>query len=333
MGSARQTQRHGLTWLQALWPIALRPRSMSKAIEQMFLAALPQPTVETLTTSEDWASLLTQGLTDAQQTWPEIGLSSELLAQTIAEQLLARHPPQTDPRSWLETFHYSDFLLAQGCARGIHAALIGFETQFKAELRGVVRRFEGPRFAADDLHQIIRERLFVGTTAAPARILGYSGQGSLRRWFAVTATRLILDQLRVGAQHKRERATLHEEILNVAGTGDWEMEFLKRTYRAAFKEAVATALGELSSPERNLLRLHLVERLSIDQIGVIFNVHRSTAARRLERARQALMEATRAAMINALEVDEDDLDSIIRLVNSRLEASIHRILNDDGEPS
>ena len=300
---------------------------MSREIEQLILDTLPTPVAEALARTPGWQEVLLRHIEEAQQAWPELNLSTAEIARAVAAQL-GEQPPDADLRGWLETFQASDFALAMGCARGLHPALVGFETQLKAELRGVVRRFEGRRFAADDLHQIIRERLFVGTASSPPRILGYSGQGSLRRWFAVTATRLLLDQVRVGAQHKRERASLQEEIIQVAGVGDWEMEFLKRRYRAAFKVAVAEALTALSSPERNLLRLHLVERLSIDQIGVVFKVHRSTAARRLERAREALMQATREAMMRDLQISDDDLDSVLRLVNSRLEASMHRLLSD-----
>jgi RNA polymerase sigma-70 factor (ECF subfamily) len=55
-------------------------------------------------------------------------------------------------------------------------------------------------------------------------------------------------------------------------------------------------------------------------------VHRGTAARWLDRCTRALLSATRRTLANRLRVDRADVDSILRLVRSRLEVSIRGAL-------
>ena len=69
-----------------------------------------------------------------------------------------------------------------------------------------------------------------------------------------------------------------------------------------------------------------IDELSIDKLGALYRVHRATAARWVASARRALVDATRDQMITRLGVDSVELDSIIRLVRSQLEISIHEQL-------
>ena len=110
--------------------------------------------------------------------------------------------------------------------------------------------------------------------------------------------------------------------------GNLELDFLKREYRAEFRIAFAEAMTELSAKERNLLRYHFVQTLTIDQIGAIYRVHRVTAFRWLRSARQALVSATRRRVAKRLDVQPAEVDSILRLVQSQLELSVERVLGD-----
>ena len=71
-----------------------------------------------------------------------------------------------------------------------------------------------------------------------------------------------------------------------------------------------------------MLRYHLIDRLNIDQIAAIHDVHRATAARWLVRIRAQLEERTREELRRALGVSGAELDSIIRLIQSQLDLSI-----------
>jgi len=107
---------------------------------------------------------------------------------------------------------------------------------------------------------------------------------------------------------------------------------LKAEYRTEFATALREAIGELSAEDRTLLRQQIVDELSIDEIGAAFGVHRATAARWLQRARGALVTHTRGRLAARLKVSVEEVDSVIRLVQSQLDASVIRYLREDGEP-
>jgi RNA polymerase sigma-70 factor (ECF subfamily) len=60
----------------------------------------------------------------------------------------------------------------------------------------------------------------------------------------------------------------------------------------------------------------VIDGLGIDQIAAIYHVHRATAARQLNQARAALVEATRERMRAALRISEPELESILRMIMS-----------------
>jgi len=72
--------------------------------------------------------------------------------------------------------------------------------------------------------------------------------------------------------------------------------------------------------------------MSIDAIGAAFGVHRATAARWLTRARGALVSATHKRLAARLELPVEQIESVIRLVQSKLDASMIRYLAED-DPS
>jgi RNA polymerase sigma-70 factor (ECF subfamily) len=85
-------------------------------------------------------------------------------------------------------------------------------------------------------------------------------------------------------------------------------------------------LGRLSDRQRTILRQQLLDGLSIDEIGALYRIHRATAARWLEQARQQVLENTRALLLERLQVRPQELDSIIRLIRSRLEVSLRQLV-------
>jgi len=230
---------------------------------------------------------------------------------------------------FIDQLHASDFLLAQACLNGHPEALQLFESRFAAEMRSRAQRFANQRFSIEDLLQILREKLFVQGPQRSPKIGTYSGEGPLQGWVCVTALRTFLDAKRSGAQHKREEAFDSEKLEAMMAPGDdLEIAFLKKKYRADFRAAFTRALASLSSAERNILRHQWIAGLTIDQIGVIYHIHRATAARRINKARTALMHATRSELMAHLHVENDELDSIMGLISSRLDLSIQRLLGN-----
>jgi RNA polymerase sigma-70 factor (ECF subfamily) len=107
---------------------------------------------------------------------------------------------------------------------------------------------------------------------------------------------------------------------------DAEMAILKTHYREQFRAAFAVALAELLPRDRTLLRQHYLLGLGIGQIAAMYGVHRATAARWIERCTRVLLTTTRRTLATHLRVDRTDVDSILRLVRSKLEISIRAAL-------
>jgi hypothetical protein len=63
---------------------------------------------------------------------------------------------------------------------------------------------------------------------------------------------------------------------------------------------------------------------------VALGSHRATAARRVVRAREALVGATRALLVTRLRLANEELDEVIGMVLSRLDVSIPKLLEVRG---
>ncbi|OIP28895.1 MAG: hypothetical protein AUK47_28820 [Deltaproteobacteria bacterium CG2_30_63_29] len=290
-----------------------------------FLVALDEPSRVAVA---DLGGLLDAMLVAAQVAWPDLGLADDAFYEALATRF-ARRRTSTPASEWLQRCKPNDLALACACERGTAAALEAFERTHGTTLRAIAQRFASDTHAVDDLLQSLREHLFVAAAAGRTpRIATYSGQGGLKAWLRVTATRLFIDRTRAQQPHDKN-AVASEELegaLESAAPGDFELDFLKQTYRKEFKAAFEAAIRSLDSTSRNLLRLAYLQGLNVDQIGAIRRVHRATAARQVEKARVLLREAIRREMTERLRVGDDELRSILGLIESRVELSLHRLL-------
>jgi RNA polymerase sigma-70 factor (ECF subfamily) len=271
----------------------------------------------------DLESLLLPAVEQGRAAWPALAVPSfgEVLAHKLEEQ-------SAPAALWLSRLHPADLYLATACALRVPGAADAFDRAYRADLLRAARRFEGPRHPADDLVQLMLLKLLVGSEERRPRIAEYSGQGWLQNWLRVTTVRICLDAVKGGAQHKREQGT--DELVAADLSDDPELDFIKQTYRAHFKAAFTRAVSRLDSTERTLLKLSALHGLGIDELSAVFHVHRATAARRVARARQSLLEHTRAALRQDLAVPDEELDSILGLI-SRPELSLERLLRTTFE--
>jgi RNA polymerase sigma-70 factor (ECF subfamily) len=172
----------------------------------------------------------------------------------------------------------------------------------------------------------VRTKLLVPDGGGPPKLAHYTGQGELATWLRVVAVREALSSVR----DERRRALASDDALlaiEASATGP-ELGALKQQYRAQFSEAFAAALAALEPGERNLLRLHYLHGLSIDELGGLLQIHRSSAARRIVKTREALLTSTRRALQSRLALGRREFDQLMGLVASRLDLSIERFLGE-----
>jgi RNA polymerase sigma-70 factor (ECF subfamily) len=216
-----------------------------------------------------------------------------------------------------------DLYLAFGCSRGDRAALDAFDREMKHDLEAAFARMRLPPARRDDARQELWEKLFVGPPRP--RILDYSGRGRLRFWFRVTALRALLDEAR---GERRNVEVLDEDAVLGAPSGgaDPEIEHLKRVYKKEVGAAFGEATAALAPEDRNVLRSYYGRNMTIDEIAAAFGIHRATAARRVNGARDRLLAETRRRIGEKLALKSRELDSVFRLIESRLHLSVGRLL-------
>jgi len=213
---------------------------------------------------------------------------------------------------------------ALACVRGDPAALRGFEARCAPVLLRMARRAKLGDADANDLVQRLRMHLLVGTEGSPPKLAEYSGRGDLAAWLRVVALRAAVRAARGAAAGEGED---EDAILAALSSGDDpELSYLKAVYRSAFREAFAAAIASLDAPLRTLLRQHLVDGLTIDELAPIYGVHRATAARRLQEARETLLARVRREFAQRARVSDREMNSVLRLVESRFNVTLKRLL-------
>jgi RNA polymerase sigma-70 factor (ECF subfamily) len=220
----------------------------------------------------------------------------------------------------LAALHAGDLYLALACARGVGDAIAALEREHLVRIREFAASVDGAPEFVKELTQQLRARLLVAEADRPARIETYSGRGSLGGWIRVAAVRLARDIARV----ERNAARPVEELDPHAV--DPELGYLKRAYGGAVSDAVQAALAGLDAEARTLLKMHYVDGLSIEQVGVAFGKSRATSARMLAAARLALVAAIRERLVGAIGIRADEADSLLAFVRSRLDVSLARAL-------
>lgn len=214
--------------------------------------------------------------------------------------------------------HVDDLGLAFACGRLDAPALAVFEAELMPAARGVLARMNLAAVVGDDVIGALRERLFVPAGGAPPLIASYSGCGELRCWLRSLAAHAALKAMR-GA---RRFVTLEEadEIPVV----DAELARLRGADAAAFRGALRAAFAGLTRAQRAMLRQHFLDGLTFEALGRLHGINTSTAWRRVEVARQALVAAARARLGEAPDASESAVNRIVR--TGYVEASVTSVL-------
>jgi RNA polymerase sigma-70 factor (ECF subfamily) len=153
----------------------------------------------------------------------------------------------------------------------------------------------------------------------PPRILEYGGKGALVSWLRAVIVRTAIDLRRHEALEPKPSSD-GEPLLDVAvASDDPELENIRARYAGPFRDALRDAIRALPADERNALRLHVSEGLSLDDIGRMYGVHRSTVARWIKDAREGLLKSTKRLLQERLKLTPHEFDSLVRLCQSRLE--------------
>lgn len=239
-------------------------------------------------------------------------------AEAFAAWVRARLEPEESP----DTLHIEDLLIAYACTVGNSAALTLFEREFMPAVeRGVTKA------GVDDpaeLTQRVRSRLLVSDGKGEPRLATYRGTGPLQGWLRVCGAREALMARRAASPPESADGL---DLAEAIGS-DPELHAMKAQASDAFQTAFSTTMRSLPARERLLLQYEVVDGLNRDEIAELFGVHPSSISRWLAKARSTIRVAVRLHMSERLEVSAGQLDSLMRLIESRLDVSLRGALVD-----
>jgi RNA polymerase sigma-70 factor (ECF subfamily) len=115
-------------------------------------------------------------------------------------------------------------------------------------------------------------------------------------------------------------------MVSASVTAGPDLEYQRKIYQDEFRIAFADALASLSIRERNLLKQSVLYGATSEDLATLYRVHRTTAGRWLADARTRLASETRNRMVKKLGIDRRGYNSIMRLIESRLDVSVARLL-------
>jgi RNA polymerase sigma-70 factor (ECF subfamily) len=293
---------------------------MAVGVERGFLDALAPDARSRFADTEALAASLDALRTTACAAYPDIAVDAGTFVSELARRLGAAATPAQLARVRADHVH-----LAIACVAGDDKAVRRCEGDFLDEVDACAHRARATRDQADEVRATLRRILFVSEPDRPAALREFSGRGDLRSYIRVIAMRELV---RVVNKGRREVPIDDESFLDKLSPGSHPaVGFLRETYRADVDAAIRAALVGLSDDARALLRYSLMDGWTVDRIGALYGVSRSTAARRVGEARAALGDAIRAQLSTRLAISVDEVDSVVRMVQSRVDLSLERLLS------
>jgi len=235
--------------------------------------------------------------------WPDVAVVEP---QRFAD-AIARRLGDKAEASVVASLHFDVYIaIAAGdgdpeAARACEA-IVGREVDFAA------MRLRATPTQGDDIRSELRRLLFTGEDTRPPALSTFAGRGDLRGYARVMAARALARRM----QRDRREEELDSGVLDMLDPAlDPEVAMLREHYREPVETAFEAALGELSARERAVLRFHLVDGWTIDQLAARYSTHRTTASRWLVGAREKLRLGIRARLSAQLLIGESQVDSIV----------------------
>lgn len=292
--------------------------AQSKDLAGVFAAAT-EHSIDDADEHERVGAALMHALAEARERYPGVVVADSIFATYLGERL-----KETEGNAAaIASRATNDVYLACACVAGDDKALAVLDSQVFAALPAAMGRLKLNSAAIEEAIQRARTKLLVGNEGQ-GKLIDFSGTGDLRGWVKVIAIR---DALRTARKEKREVSLTDElEAALPAEALDPELAYQRRLYHGEFKASFEAAVDELAPRERTLLRQSIVYNSTVDQVAVVYQVHRATAARWIAKAREQLATKTRAHLRDRLKISDSQFGSIVRLIESQMNLSMERLL-------
>lgn len=251
----------------------------------------------------------------ARAAHPSVTFADDAFARALAS--VVAQDTGVAPAASLARIHAGDLFLARAALAGDVAAQRSLESLHLSRVREWVAHVDRSEAFAADMQQEASRRLLVQDEHEP-KLLGYTGRGALGAFIRVFVTRLARKYKRKASEkdHSEPSEALQAPDL------DPEIALLRRRYAREFSDAFKSTLLVLDADERNVLKLHYLDGLSIEEVGAAYGVSRATSARWLQKARARVVEETQRLLSERLGASAPHAASLLALVQSQLDASL-----------
>lgn len=269
-------------------------------------------------TRDELAGRLASAHAEGRRAWPQLALPFERF-RAHCERVLGDAPPA----GWHA--HGADLYLCCACAEGNAAAHRTLRRELLTRVEAALRRAHSDEeLVAESLHAL-EIKLLVGPRA---KIGSYAARGPLLGWLHMAARRSVLDQI----TRFRARKPWLDTAFAVEGPRhhqpDPVLGILQTRYAASLLAAVKTSLAGLSLEDLELMRQAHLEGATIETLGEAYAIHRSTAARRLQRVRQQIADAVRRELSRAFLLSDGEFDEIAAALREHLAPALAGLLTD-----
>lgn len=258
-------------------------------------------------------------LAEAAVRYPGMAIASELLEAHVASKL----DPSKPMAEALAELNVADLAVACAASRGDPKGLSYFEEFGMRGTEASLKRRGVSVDIIDEAKQNVRERMLVRSEDQRPRIVDYNGRGPLKHWLRVA---VIREGIYLAKREGKQEGVSFDFIALTAPDDDPELAYFKTRYRTEYKQAFEAAASQLTSRERALLRQQYLLGMNVDEIGVAYQVHRATAARWVQSARDSLFAKARLELASRLGVARPEIEGIVRMIESQLEVSLSRLL-------
>jgi RNA polymerase sigma-70 factor (ECF subfamily) len=260
-----------------------------------------------------------------QRRWSRVRLERADLVARVAMHL----PPDADCVAHLRGLFAEDLYLACACAREVDGAAEAFDSEFLVRVGSFVRHLDASPSFADEIRQLVRERVLLRRPDGPPRIGDYSGGVPMAAWLRVCAVRVALNAR--AEPHQARRIDDQSLLDDLADETSPELQVLRAQHAAALTEALRKAVAALPPHQRVILRMYFSLGQSTEQIATALRVNRSTAARRLVAAREAVFSETQRLLRETLPVTSSEFVSLARVLHDQLNISLRTLLGEPAE--
>ena len=256
----------------------------------------------------------------ARAAHPRIDVPAERFVEFVAERVVKDSDQSLAQQ--LEAMNVADLYLACGCVLGDNVAGALFLERCGPTVAGVLRGLRQPEQRLGEVQSTVFERLFVGVQP---KIAHFRGEGELKAWVKVVTVRLMLNQLRAEGRIVLDASALLDRALDDANEPA-DLQYMKTMYRREFRAAFSNAVNSLLPKQRNILRYQLLDNMSAAQVAKVYRVHRATVHRWQKEIEGVLFDRTRQHLQAQLDVGPDELDSIVRLIQSSWQVTVSGLL-------